>query len=192
VAIEQQNGDYNLYASEATVFNKTAATDGEHELEFRIGDGTKNLNAAASQLTIVVTVAGHTLNGGPEYVTKIASVTRAMLRSGSLFVASGEVITATLRSSHSSDTDVDVTVTPRIAWSAAVGEAQADALLNRVSGIETGVTPKQAMQRISAVLAGKVSGAGSGTEVFVGLDGVTERVTVTTDVSGNRLDVSYD
>jgi hypothetical protein len=59
-------------------------------------------------------------------------------------------------------------------------------------GIEVGVTPKQALQRIGAVVAGKVSGAGSGVESFTGLDGATPRVVVTTSPGGNRLSVTYD
>jgi len=59
-------------------------------------------------------------------------------------------------------------------------------------GIEIGVTPKQAMQRIGAVVAGEISGAGTGTEVFkdVGDNGTT-RVTVTVDTDGNRTSVVY-
>jgi hypothetical protein len=68
----------------------------------------------------------------------------------------------------------------------------ADALLDRADGIETGVTPKQALQRMAAVLAGKASGAGTGTEEFIGLDGATVRVEVTTTAAGNRTAVSYD
>ena len=68
---------------------------------------------------------------------------------------------------------------------------QADALLDRGDGIETGVSPRAALRRIGAVAAGKISGAGSGTEVFLGLDGATTRVTVTVDGSGNRSAVAY-
>ncbi len=52
--------------------------------------------------------------------------------------------------------------------------------------IDSGVTAEQAMRIYGAVLAGKVSGAGTGTEVFTGLDGTTVRVTATVDASGNR------
>ena len=68
----------------------------------------------------------------------------------------------------------------------------ADAWLGRTDGIETGVTPKQAMQRIGASAAGKISGAGSGTETATGLDGSTDRVQITVDASGNRTSVNYD
>ena len=43
----------------------------------------------------------------------------------------------------------------------------------------------------AASAAGKVSGAGSGTETFKGLDGTTTRLTVTVDASGNRTGVTY-
>ena len=69
--------------------------------------------------------------------------------------------------------------------------AIADGLLDRVNGIESNVTLRQAVRIMAAVLAGKVSGAGSGTETFKGLDGSTLRVTVTTDSAGNRTNVNY-
>lgn len=49
-----------------------------------------------------------------------------------------------------------------------------------------------ALRYAMAVLAGKVSGVGSGTETFVGLDGATDRVQSTIDGSGNRTAVSLD
>lgn len=47
------------------------------------------------------------------------------------------------------------------------------------------------LQIIAAVVAGKISGAGTGTETFVGLDAATSRAVVTVDASGNRSAVSY-
>ncbi len=56
-----------------------------------------------------------------------------------------------------------------------------------------GKTHQQAMQYIAAMVAGKLpSGAGSGTEAYLGLDGVTTRVTMTVDISGNRTAVVYN
>lgn len=57
--------------------------------------------------------------------------------------------------------------------------------------VESGVSLKKAIQRIGAVVAGEISGAGTGTEVFLGLDGLTTRVTVVADVDGNRTTVTY-
>ncbi len=54
-----------------------------------------------------------------------------------------------------------------------------------------GKTLPAALQYIAASTAGKVSGAGTGTEVFQGLDGATTRLTITVDASGNRSAVTY-
>ena len=70
-------------------------------------------------------------------------------------------------------------------------EQNADGLLDRTDGIESNKTLRQAMRIMAAVLAGKVSGAGSGDESFTGLDGSTLRVEVTTDPAGNRTNVNY-
>lgn len=67
----------------------------------------------------------------------------------------------------------------------------ADALLDRSNGVETGVTPRQALQRIGATAAGKVSGAATTTNIFTGMDGSTVRVTATVDSDGNRTAITY-
>ncbi len=69
--------------------------------------------------------------------------------------------------------------------------AVADALLDRPNGVETGKTVRQTMRILGAVLAGKASGARTGTESFTGLDGSTPRVQVTTDAAGNRTNATY-
>jgi hypothetical protein len=66
----------------------------------------------------------------------------------------------------------------------------ADALLDRANAVDS-KTVRQAMQIIAAVIAGKVSGAGTGTESFTGLDGDTPRVRVTATATGNRSAVEY-
>jgi hypothetical protein len=66
----------------------------------------------------------------------------------------------------------------------------ADALLDRASAVD-GKTPRETFQIVAAICAGEVSGAGTGSEVFVGLDGSTTRVTVTVDEDGNRSAVVY-
>lgn len=65
-----------------------------------------------------------------------------------------------------------------------------DDILDEASAID-GKTVRQALQIIAAVAAGKCSGAGTGTETFIGLDGSTERVEFTVDGAGNRTAVSY-
>jgi hypothetical protein len=130
MAIEQQNGDYDIKTSAATVFNKTAdaATAGPWELDLRIGDGTKNLHTDVASLTVAVTVAGETINGGSASTSKDAGVLRARLSTSRVHVADGEAVTVTLLSSNNNDTDVDVTVTPRRVDDAAKVRIVADKL----------------------------------------------------------------
>jgi hypothetical protein len=54
-----------------------------------------------------------------------------------------------------------------------------------------GKTIPAALQIVAAMVGGKLSGAQTGTEVFVGLDGSTTRATITTDNVGNRTAASY-
>lgn len=58
--------------------------------------------------------------------------------------------------------------------------------------IEGTYTAEQILRVIAAALAGKVSGAGTGTEVFKGLDGTTDRIVSTVDDNGNRTEVVVD
>ena len=71
-------------------------------------------------------------------------------------------------------------------------EDVAQAVWGMENGIETGWTPRQIMRIVAAVLAGKVSGAGSNAPVFRGITDAKPRVEATTDASGNRTAVSTD
>ncbi len=72
--------------------------------------------------------------------------------------------------------------------------AQVNAEVLDVMNVDTlidGKTFVQSQQYVSAVVLGRISGAGTGTEVFKGLDESTTRVTITVDSVGNRTDVAY-
>jgi hypothetical protein len=58
--------------------------------------------------------------------------------------------------------------------------------------IENSKTFRQITRIAAAALAGKVSGAGTGTETFKGLDGSTDRIVSTVDSNGNRTAVTVD
>lgn len=62
----------------------------------------------------------------------------------------------------------------------------ADAWLDRASGVESGVTPRQALRVIASAVAGLVSGAGTSTITFKAINngGVT-RIVATVDPSGD-------
>lgn len=77
---------------------------------------------------------------------------------------------------------------------ASSGGVDLNALAAAVHGyiIESGHSFEEVTRIMAAILAGKVSGAGTGTETFKGLDGVTDRVIVSVDQSGNRTDITLD
>lgn len=58
--------------------------------------------------------------------------------------------------------------------------------------IETGVTLKQALQRIGATTAGVSAGAENNVESFKGIGVSTVRAVITTDANSNRTGVAYD
>lgn len=55
-----------------------------------------------------------------------------------------------------------------------------------------GKTLRQTLQYIAASAAGLLSGAGTGTELFKGLDKSTSRLEATVDADGNRSAITYD
>jgi hypothetical protein len=93
--------------------------------------------------------------------------------------------------------DLDATISSRAVTGAAMtltsGErdAVAAALLDLANGVETGWTLRQALRIVAAVLAGKSTGAGSGTEAFRDLTDTKARVTATISES-NRTAITYD
>jgi hypothetical protein len=58
--------------------------------------------------------------------------------------------------------------------------------------VEAGWTTEELLRVFAAVLAGKVSGAGTGTEVFRGINDDKNRITATTDSNGNRSNITLD
>jgi spore maturation protein SpmB len=67
------------------------------------------------------------------------------------------------------------------------------AVMDTASGIETGLTFRQSLRIASAVLFGRRSGTGTGTEVFnAAVTNAKPRVTGTIDGSGNRTNVTTD
>lgn len=60
------------------------------------------------------------------------------------------------------------------------------------SAVEAGVTLQQSLRLQSAVLLGKVSGAGTGTETFRDVNDTKNRVVATVDANGNRTSIIKD
>lgn len=68
----------------------------------------------------------------------------------------------------------------------------ADALLDRAAGVETGWTLRQAMRILLSALAGKASGLGTASAVFRDVGDSKNRITAGVDVDGNRTSVTLD
>ncbi|RWX61662.1 hypothetical protein EN780_28815, partial [Mesorhizobium sp. M4B.F.Ca.ET.089.01.1.1] len=80
---------------------------------------------------------------------------------------------------------------------AAVGDIptanqNADALLDRASGIEAGMTLRQGFRLWSAALLGKANGLGTGTAIFRDTNDTKDRINASVDQDGNRLAVILD
>ena len=74
------------------------------------------------------------------------------------------------------------------------GKADVNAEVVDVISTDTridGKTIEAALEYIAASACGKVSGAGTATETFLGIDGATTRLTITVDASGNRTAITY-
>lgn len=70
--------------------------------------------------------------------------------------------------------------------------AVADALLDRTDGVQSSWTVRQALRIVLASLAGKLSGAGTGSVVIRDPGDTKNRISATCDVDGNRSAVTYD
>lgn len=69
----------------------------------------------------------------------------------------------------------------------------ATTLLDLANGIETGMTPREALRLLTSALAGILSGAGTDTEVFRNAVANSKtRITATVDASGNRNAIVTD
>lgn len=77
-------------------------------------------------------------------------------------------------------------------FDATYSNALADALLDRANAIETAVTPRQAWRLVAAAEGGVLSGAGTTSINILGAKVATNRITATTDQSGNRLAVTLN
>jgi hypothetical protein len=80
---------------------------------------------------------------------------------------------------------------------AAVGDIptanqNADALLDRAAGVETGVTPRQGLRLMLAAMVGKLSGAATTNILIRDTGDSKDRINATVDADGNRSAVTLD
>lgn len=105
---------------------------------------------------------------------------------GSIFCIEGEVVPF-----NSSDQAVNLT-TVQTGVANEIG-AIADGWLDRSNAIETGLTPRQLLRLVGAVLGGTVSGGGTATNTFNNaVANSKSRVVATVDSQGDRSAITYD
>lgn len=68
----------------------------------------------------------------------------------------------------------------------------ADALLDRAAGIETGITPRQGLRVMLSAMVGKLSGAGTTTVKIRDTQDTKDRITATVDAQGDRTAVTLN
>lgn len=183
----RREGEALTSITEATLATLTAAhTDGGF---LHVGDGYYRLDlpdaafaTGAEHVDVGGTVTGMIVIGGRVRLTglDVEDATRAGLTAlpdAAANAAGGLPI------STAGALDLDA----RLA-----ANAVADEWLDRTDGVETGVTPRQALRAGLAVLAGLASG-GPGTSAFEAIGNAgTTRVTITADSNGDRSTVTLN
>jgi hypothetical protein len=172
--------------------------------------GLVRLDAAVStrQASGNVTIAGYA--AGEDPATLVWNALLASFNTANSFGAFVQSITSggsggvTMDSSYSSHTTagtmgalfnhlapISIDGSGNVALSAATENAIADAHLDRVNGIEAGLTPRQAQRLQTAFAAGVVAGAPNGpiTIAAAGNPG-TMRISATVTIDGNRTAVT--
>ena len=90
-------------------------------------------------------------------------------------------------------TNLDATISSRAQTSdVPSANSNADALLDRAAGIETGITPRQGLRVMLSALCGKLSGAGTATVKIRDTNDTKDRITATVDSVGDRTAVTLN
>jgi len=145
-----------------------------------LGNQTANINGSVASVTGAV---GSVAAGG------IASTSFAAGAINAAAIADAAIDNATFAADVGSTAYASNIIA--LAVRKVLDELNLDHLISSATPID-GKSWEAAVRYALAILAGKVSGAGSGTESFFGLDGTTERVRVTAEPDGDRSAVNYD
>ena len=141
------------------------------------GNITGNISGSVGSVTAAITLPTIPVDWITSSGLAASAVTE--IQSGLSTLDAAGVRTAVGLASANLDTQLDTLPT---------ANENADALLDRANGIETGYTLRQTMRAIAAKAAGLISGAGTGTEVIKALgaaSGGTTRLTATVSAAGD-------
>jgi hypothetical protein len=191
VWIEQCGGDgVSITTSSNTIIN-------ECRIRNCVGNGV-NVGNSVANLWIIGSDIAETdgsaiyVNGTNVFGVKVVGETSLEhnARYGVEIVAmSGEVVVSTDAAFGNNGLGDTLASAANLSYAGRVNQKNSVAVEILASAVDGATTLAESVRLQNAVLAGKVSGAGTGTEVFTGLDGTTTRVTSTVDASGNRTAV---
>ena len=133
----------------------------------------------------------HITATGMAPVTRVIELYRPDVTAGqTLAVASGagDVSATSVRTAvglASANIDTQLAAIP-------TANGNADALLDRTAGVETGLTVRQYFRLAASALFGKASGLGTTTAVFRDFGDTKNRLSATVDANGNRSAITRD
>ncbi len=194
-------GTASDFGTEVATAVWTDTTAGDFTVSASIGKSVMNGVALGTGLTINA-YTGNTVQTGDSFARiglAGAGLTNIDLPNQTMDIVGN--ITGNLSGSVGSVTgltasNLDATVSSRLASASyttpPTANANADALLDRSSGVETGMTFRQAMRLISSVLLGKIANAATTTNTFRDINDSKDRVVSTVDSDGNRSAVTLD
>lgn len=170
-------GTYAAPTATKCRFKAVDATSHPGVYEFQFADARF---AVASAKALLISVSGAANLAQADYVVPLVADDPQVAK-----VLTGDAF-ARLGAPAGASVSADIAALPS-------ANANADALLDRANAVETGVTLRGLMRLLGAVMAGKLSGAGTGTEVFRNTVADSKnRITATVDASGNRTAISTD
>lgn len=152
-------------------------------------------DALATAIAALPTAAANATQVRTELATELArldaAVSTRLATAGYTAPLDGAAIRAALGMAVADlDTQLDALLAAIVALPN--GAAIATALLDAADAIETGVTPRGALRAILAMVAGEVEDAETASPTISNPAGDTERVTMTTDINGNRSAVTLN
>ena len=157
------------------------ATDALGALELAAGAAAEIADAVWDELQ-----AGHVAAGSfGETATEIAAI---LVDTGTTLDGKIDTIDTNV-DSILVDTGTDI---PATIDAVPTANENADALLDRASGVETSRTLRQALRLMLSALAGKASGLDGSIAVFRDTNDSVNRITATVDADGNRSAITYD
>lgn len=205
------NGDGDLTGSIGSALNAVAAMAGSGDLAGAIIGSVQMLSAITGNSAVTGNIIG-AWNMGADLVgiggvvsslTAIANLISDVISSSALSISQGAIPTNISADISSASTLSPENLAAAVWNSIAASFNLAGTMGNKLNSaggaanpwdieIEPGWTAEEILRVIAAVLAGKVSGAGTGTETFRDITDVKDRVTATVDNNGNRTTITLD